>query len=211
MNKKAIVFGATGKTGVQICKQLQDQNIPYSVFVREESANKLENSQGTVVHGNVMNPDDIGAALKDASYTDIIISLGSKSLKANTVRSQGTANILKAFKSNSSKVTVHVISALGVGESWKQLKWHSKVLTNLILKQVMIDHGVQERFVTESDCKYHIIRPVGLKDNEATGDVHVQADGYLPSQAIQRADVAKYLVDSLVSNTYGFSSICEKK
>ena len=211
MKRKAIIFGATGKTGVQICKQLAAQKIPYSVFVRKESAEKLSNNEGTLVKGDVMNPDDVNAAMKDGSYTDVVISLGSKSLKANTLRSQGTDNILIAMKNNKCEGTVHVISALGVGESWSQLKWSSKLLTNLMLKAVMTDHGVQEILVIDSGYKYHIIRPVGLKDNAPNGEVHVQDEGYLPSQAIQRADVAKYLVDSLVENKEGFSSICEKK
>ena len=48
-------------------------------------------------------------------------------------------------------------------------------------------------------------------DGNPKGVVHVQSEGHLPSQAIQRADVAKYLLDSLLEGRDGFSSICEKK
>jgi hypothetical protein len=56
--------------------------------------------------------------------------------------------------------------------------------------------------------KYHIIRPVGLADGDGSAQIHNITKGFLPSNKISRADVAKYLVDNLKVDKQGFSSIC---
>jgi NAD(P)H-binding len=71
-----ILFGATGKTGEQICKELISHKVKLSVFVREESANKLKGNDMNIIHGDVLNYGDVEAAIKGDSYTDVIISLG---------------------------------------------------------------------------------------------------------------------------------------
>lgn len=210
MKRNVLIFGATGKTGHQICKELQLRKIRFSVFVREESSKKLESDGMRLIIGNVLNIKDVQAAFKNESYTDVVIALGSKDLKKSVVRSKGTEHIIKAMEENQIKSNIHLISAMGVGNSWNQLKWHSKLISNLLLKSVMIDHQLQEEFVTQSSYQYHIIRPVGLKDGESKGGVHVQLEGYLPSNTILRADLAKYLMDSLEENQTGISAVCQK-
>ena len=48
-----------------------------------------------------------------------------------------------------------------------------------------------------------------MKDGESTGEIHVQNDGFLPSNSIRRADVAKYLVESLLENKTGINGISD--
>jgi len=75
----------------------------------------------------------------------------------------------------------------------------------------MTDHNKQEKYLKSNSLPYHIIRPVGLKDGDSKGEVHVQNEGLLPSYSIQRADVAKFLVKSLLESKTGVSGICQKK
>ena len=211
MNRNAIVFGATGKTGLLICKELESNNITYSVFVREQSSSKITNSSVSIKHGDVLNAQDVEAALQNENFTDVIIALGSKDLKKSNIRSIGTKHIIEAMNKSQSKANVHVMSALGIGESWKQLNWFAKFISNVLIKNTMNDHAEQEKIVKSSPYSYHILRPVGLKDGEKIGKAHVQNEGFLPSSYIQRADVAKFLVDSLLENKTGINGICEIK
>jgi len=80
-----------------------------------------------------------------------------------------------------------------------------------MLKSVLEDHRKQEEIVMNSPNPYHILRPVGLKDGDLQGRVHVQVEGRLPSSSIRRSDVAKFLVDSLLENREGISAICRKQ
>ena len=210
MNRNILVFGATGKTGQLICKELEVHNLTYSVFVREQSTNKIENSSVKIKSGNVLNAKDVQLAFSNESFTDVIIALGSKDLKGAGIRSIGTKNIIDALNSTQSKSHIHAISALGVGESWTQLNWFAKLISNLLIKSTMTDHNKQEKYLKSDSLPYHIIRPVGLKDGDSKGDVQMQNEGFLPSNSIQRADVAKFLVKSLLENKTGVSGICQK-
>lgn len=211
MNRKIIVFGATGKTGQAICKELESNHLYYTVFVRGTSAHKLVNDAIPAKTGDVMNFNDVLKAFENATYTDVIIALGSKDIKNATLRSTGTKNIIDAMQKTQSNSHIHVISALGVGESQAQLTRTNKLFVKFILKKTMLDHSLQETYLKNSSIPVHIIRPVGLRDGEGQGEVHVQNEGFLPGNVIQRADVAKYLVECLLENKTGVSSICAKK
>ena len=72
----------------------------------------------------------------------------------------------------------------------------------------MLDHNLQEEIVTKSFPEYHIVRPVELTNGDLTGKIHDRKEGFLPGSKISRADVAKYLVEAMLNNKNGFSSIC---
>ena len=209
MNRHVLVFGATGKTGSYICNVLESRKISYSVFVRENSTDKLANKSVPIKHGDVLNAQDVENAFKNEAFTDVVVALGSKELKSTDIRSQGTKHIIDAMKISQSEAHIHVISALGIGDSWSQLTWLSKLISNVLIKSSMIDHGKQEEYVKDSSYSYHILRPVGLKDGPAIGKVKVQSEGFPSSNYIQRADVANFLVDSLLENKTGISGICQ--
>ena len=209
MNRNVIVFGATGKTGACICTELENNNIPYSVFVRKESSKKITDTSIKIITGDVLNAQDVQLAFIDKKYTDVIVALGSKDLKKSNIRSIGTKHIVNAIKDTQPNTPIHIISALGVGNSWDQLKGPAKLMCKVLISNTMKDHNKQEEFVTNNTYPYHIIRPVGLKDGDSTG-VHVQNEGYLPSNSIQRVDVAQFLVQSLLDDKRGFSGICQK-
>ena len=211
MNRNIIVFGATGKTGQLICRELKYNNLTYSVFVREQSVSKIQGSTHGVITGDVLNARDVQTIFEKESFSDVIITLGSRDLKASHIRSTGTRNILDALHSNNSRSHIHAISAMGVGESWAQLNWLAKIVSNLLLKSTMEDHSKQEEYLKADTFPYHIIRPVGLRDGKSVGEVHVQNEGLVPSNSIQRADVAKFLVECLLENKTGVSGICQKK
>lgn len=208
MNRKVIVFGATGNTGVKICEQLQEYKIPHFAFVRKGSENKIVSQNTGLIFGNVLNSEDIENAFKTNEFTDVVICLGSRDLKKTQIRSQGTKNIVEVLNKLSIKNKIHIISALGVGNSWQQLNWFGKLICKILISNTMNDHTIQEETITKSSFEFHIIRPVGLTNGELSGKVLNQTEGMMPSNQISRADVARYLVENMVNNKVGFSSIC---
>jgi len=208
MNKKVIVFGASGKTGNKICEQLNEKGIQHIAFVRKGSEKKIKSPNTELFFGNVLNQEDIEKVFTDNEFTDVIISLGSRDLKNSTIRSKGTKNIVDVLNKRSVDSKFHVVSALGVRDSWGQLNRFGKLISMLLIKSAMKDHGLQEEIVVNSSRKFHIVRPVGLKDGLATGIIINQTKGFMPYNDITRADVAKYLIDNMISDKTGFSSIC---
>ena len=209
MDKQILVFGATGNTGVEICKELESKNLAHHAFVRKGSEGKINSSFTTMVTGDVFNKKDIEKALLERNYTNIIIALGSRDLKTHNIRSIGTKHIVDVLNENNISTKLHVISAHGTRDSWNRLNWFEKLITNLFLKKTMVDHGLQENEVIKNNGGHHIIRPVALKDNPKTGEVTVKNEGKMPSGEIARADVAYFLVASLIEGKSGEDSICK--
>lgn len=209
MKKKVIVFGATGKTGNKICEQLNENEIQHTAFIRKGSEEKIKSKNTALFYGSVLNEEDIEKVFLANEFTDVVISLGSRDLKKSYIRSKGTRNIVDVLNKLSINCKIHVISALGVNNSWDQLNWFGKLICKVLINSTMKDHGLQEDIVVNSSQKFHIIRPVGLTDGIATGKILNQTEGFLPNNDITRADVAKYLVDGIITEKTGFSSICK--
>lgn len=209
MNRKIIVFGATGNTGKKICEELDALDIKHAAFVRQGSEGKVETKLTEVIQGNVLEKGDVEKAISDKQFTDVIIALGSRDLNGRSVRSIGTHNIVEVLKENSLTSKLHVVSAHGVRESWKNLAWYEKLIVKLFLNNTMKDHELQENAVLKNPGGHHIIRPVALKKGPHSGNIFHQPEGRLPNGDITRSDVAKFLVDSMHSNKKGVISICK--
>ena len=127
----------------------------------------------------------------------MIISLGSKRLRGDTIRSEGTKKILDAVKKAGHNPRIWCISAAGVGDSRDQLGLMSKAIVFILLNQVIKDHGIQEQVVMSSGLPYTILRPTGLTDDPASGNYVLQSEGKLENSRISRADIAHCLIANL--------------
>ncbi|MDA8910916.1 NAD(P)H-binding protein [Crocinitomicaceae bacterium] len=210
MNKKILVFGATGNTGIEICRDLDSKRINYSAFVRRGSETKIKVLQPNILFGDVLNTIDVDRVLKENDFTDVIIALGSRDFRGGEIRSNGTKHIVNSLNSNQKIAKLHVISANGVGNSWKNLKWFEKLICKLLISKAMKDHESQEEIVSSNKGGYHIIRPVGLTNETGSKNIIVEGKNALPNSKVSRTNVAKYLVDSLLDGKSGKFSICDE-
>ena len=210
MNKKILVFGATGNTGIEICRDLDSKRINYSAFVRRGSETKIKVLQPNILFGDVLNTIDVDRVLKENDFTDVIIALGSRDFRGGEIRSNGTKHIVNSLNSNQKIAKLHVISANGVGNSWKNLKWFEKLICKLLISKAMKDHESQEEIVSSNKGGYHIIRPVGLTNETGSKNIIVEEKNALPNSKLSRTNVAKYLVDSLLDSKSGKFSICDE-
>ena len=210
MDRRTLLFGATGNTGVEICKELESRDIDYSTFVRKGSESKLKSSKPNIITGDVLDLADVDKAINENDFTDIIVALGSRNFRGGDIRYNGTKNIVDSLNSNKKQAKLHVISANGVGNSWKNLKWHEKLMCKLLISKAMKDHELQEEIVSSNAGGYHIIRPVGLTNESSSGKIIAEEENALPNSKVSRANVAKYLIDSMSDNTTGRHSICDE-
>ena len=210
MNKKILVFGATGNSGIEICRDLDSKRINYSAFIRRGSETKIKVLQPNILFGDVLNTIDVDRVLKENDFTDVIIALGSRDFRGGEIRSNGTKHIVNSLNSNQKIAKLHVISANGVGNSWKNLKWFEKLICKLLISKAMKDHESQEEIVSSNKGGYHIIRPVGLTNETGSKNIIVEEKNALPNSKVSRTNVAKYLVDSLLDGKSGKFSICDE-
>ena len=196
---KLSIFGATGKTGSEIVKQALALGYDVTALVRDPSRVIPENKQAHLIRGDVFDISSVEQVVQEQDA--VICALGSSSLGKTSVRSEGTANIIKAM--NNSKVKrLFVVSAMGVGESWSTLSFVNKLFFATLLWSARQDHEKQEAYVKESGLDWTIIRPSGLIDAPLTGKYEVGENILAQSSQIARADVADFIIKELVNNTY---------
>lgn len=198
---RVIVFGATGKTGRHTWQNALEQGHKVTAFGR--SVDKLDSGEGlSTFKGDVFDADAVAEAL--AGHDAAVVCLGSTNLKDKTTLSAGTKNIVDAMVGHDGKRLV-IISAAGVGESWKQIPWTSRILFKTMLRNLFADHEAQEAIVQQSPLDWTIVRSAVLNDKPATGTYTPTNTG--PIKRISRADLADFLVTQVTDSTYSRQAI----
>ena len=196
---KLAVFGATGKTGLEILKQALSQGHIVTAFVRDAARLPIENEHLTSIIGDVFDPVSVAQAVQGQDA--IICALGAgSSLKKTTVRTTGTMNIIKGMKEHNVK-RLMVVTAMGVGESWNTLSPFNKFFFATLLKSSRDDHETQEAAVKESGVDWTIVRPSGLTDDPLTGVYNTGDNILTKTSKIARADVADLILKEVKQNT----------
>jgi uncharacterized protein YbjT (DUF2867 family) len=196
---KVVVFGATGPTGKQVVQQLLEGGHEVTAFVR--SLDTLAQGDDPIpdveqvrqVSGDIFDPTAVRGVMKGQQA--VICALGSKSLAATTVRSEGTANIIEAMEMENVRRLL-VVSAMGVGDVWPTLSWFNRLFFATLLHSSRRDHEAQEAAVTKSGLDWTIFRPSGLSDGPLTGDYSIGERIQGETSRIARADVAHAMVRS---------------
>jgi len=195
---KVVIFGATGKTGIELVNQSLEQGFLVTAFVRDHSRIKIENENLIIVSGDIFDADSVEHAIKNQDA--VICALGAgNSLKKTSIRSTGTVNIIRGMHQNKVK-RLMIVSAMGVGESWNTLSAFNKFFFATLLKHSRNDHEAQEKAVKDSYLDWTIIRPSGLTDMPRTG-VYVYGENIKAQKSkIARANVADLIIKDLVEN-----------
>jgi len=193
------VFGATGKTGLEIVKQTLEGGHNVTAFVRDPARLAIANKNLHLVTGDVFDIASVAQAIKGQDAAICALGAGSD-LKKTTVRASGTRNIIKGMQQNSVK-RLMVVTAMGVGESWDTLSMINKFFFAVLLKSSRDDHEAQEAAVKESGLDWTIIRPSGLVDTPRTGVYDFGENIPTKTSKIARADVADLIIKELEQNS----------
>lgn len=199
---KVMVFGATGKTGDHCWRKAVAAKHDVTVFGRsverryaQESINKV---QGDVLDAQAVSQAVIG---QDA----VLVCLGPVGLKDRVTLSTGAANIREAMLAHGVKRLV-IVSAAGVGDSWKRIPWYSKVLFSTILRTVLAEHAREEEIFADERLDWTAVRAAVLTEKPGTG--RVLASNTATTKTIPREDLAGFLVDQLRMTDHLKQAIC---
>jgi len=198
---RVIVFGATGKTGMHAWRKALQQGHQVTAFGRSVDRFSEAEPELQTFKGDVLDLSDVTEAV--AGHDAVIVCIGSTNLKDKTTLSSGTKNIVDAMVFQKIERLV-VISAAGVGESWKQIALLARVLFRTLLRNVFADHKAQEAIVRQSTLDWTIVRAAVLNDRPASGYVASNSD---PAKRISREDLADFLVDQVNDSAYSRQAI----
>ncbi len=200
---KVIVFGSTGTIGKHLIEQSLDKGYEVSAFCRDISKLK-DNTHPNLkrIKGDVFNPEDVQNAVKGQDV--VCIALGSGKKLKSVVRSEGTKMIIEAMKIKGVKRLI-CQSSLGAGESKGNLNFLWKyIIFGLLLKNVLLDHELQEEYVMNSGLDWTIVRPAAFTDGEKTSHYRegFKSDDRTVKLKISRADVADFILKQLGNDHY---------
>ena len=194
---RIIIFGATGKTGRHVCRQALEAGHEVTAFTRSAGKIAADNANLRAAQGDVNDADSVAAVVAD--HDAAIVVLGSNGLRDRTTLTAGTRNVVDGLALHDVGRIV-VLSAAGVGESWRQIPLLSRFLFKTLLRNIYSDHETQEAVVEASSLDWTIVRAAILKDEPATGAYTVGNTG--KSTRINRADLADFLVKQASDSAY---------
>ena len=194
------IIGATGKTGRVLVQQALDKGHQITVIVRDPNRLPQPTTKLNIIAGNFDNKGALQACLKDQDA--VYCLLGSKDLYKNTgVRTAGTRAIIEAMETTGVQRLV-VMSAMGVGESWKNLSLFNKFLFAAFMPAARQDHEDQEALVKSSSLEWTIIRPSGLVNTPEVSSYEAGPDIRSKTSQISRSNVADFMLKVVESHSH---------
>jgi putative NADH-flavin reductase len=206
---KLIIFGANGRTGLELVSQALDEGHSATAFVRNPKTMNIQHPELKVVKGEILDYDLVQAAVQGQ---EVVFSvLGVNSFQKNSIISEGTQNIIRAM--NEHNVTRFIcVTTMGLGESKNQKGWAYILPISLmfriqrlpILRNQFVDRELQEEHIKTSTLDWIIVRPGGLTNGYRTGDYShgFSTEDTTVKVQISRADVADFILKQIADDTY---------
>ncbi len=191
---RLLVAGASGGTGREILMQLEYTDLTVRAMTRSPDKERELSDLGAdeVVVGDLFDPADASRAVADCDI--VLCAVGTRpGLRAvfgsELVDGAGVENLVYASVAGDIDHFVFE-SAIGVGDSREGMPAPFRALIGRTLHAK--NHA--EAVLRTSHLSHTIVRPGGLTNAPATGDVLVGEGGETVSGRIPRADVARLMV-----------------
>lgn len=198
---RVLILGATGGTGRHVLEQAIARGHEVTALVREPTA--LGTIQGVrTLAGDATNTVDVHAALDGQEA--VLNALGSRSLR-HPVEAASTAILLPEAERVGIRRLV-VCSAFGVGETRDGANAFQRVFFSTVLGQVYAAKEEADAAVRGSSLDWTLVYPTRLTDEPATGRI-LAVESFSGVGRVSRADVARFLVDQLETDTWSRQTV----
>ena len=196
--KNIMVFGASGRTGLEVVEQALEAGNKVTVVLRHPEVFPIRHEQLRIIKGDVFQP----LTYENAFFgIEVVIScLGSRNREPTTVYSEGMTNILAAMQ----KVNVNRIICLSAGavvvppNASFIMKFIIKNVLQRLFKHSYADMLKMETILSKSNQNWTVIRPPRLLNGDKTGNYRTVSNDYLEGMSsLTRADLAHYIINHL--------------
>ena len=194
------VFGATGRTGIPLCQQALERG--HDVVAHTRSPEKLPFAdEVTVVEGDAYTADGVVEAVADADA--VVSALGQSDNSPDDLLTVAGDHILETMGAKDVDRFVTLVGA-GVREDGESVSLGGRVmgtLLKLLARSVLEDAADHVEHVTATDLEWTVVRVPRLTEGDPAGDYRA-GDIELGFEAIDRADVARFIIDCLEEDRY---------
>ncbi len=199
---KILVLGATGGTGRLIVQQALARGYEVTALVRSpEKAADLKGAK--IIVGDARDESTLRQALKGQFAVISALGTGASPFRQVTFLSSATRALISAMKAEHVPRFV-AITGMGAGDS----RGHGgfafdNLIFPLLLRNVYADKDRQEAIIKDSGIDWVLVRPSILNNNSGGKPVRALTDlSAFHGGSIARADVAKFVVDQVRSDTW---------
>ena len=199
---KVLVLGATGGTGRLIVRDALAKGHSVVALVRSKArAHDLRGAD--MIEGDAR---DEGALMRALNGCDAVVSslgTGLSPFREVSLLTVATRALVTAMTRNGVRRLV-CISALGVGDSHGHGGFvFDRLFLPLLLSHAYKDKDGQEAAIRASALDWVVVRPAMLTNDPARGSVRAVTDlAGVKGGKIARADVARFVVEQLTTDTW---------
>lgn len=191
---KIVVFGASGRTGLELLMQILARGHEVTAVVRNPGHFKLSYDRLKVVAGDALKPDSFDNALegKDSVVSTLGVTGFLNSLQPMTFYRDSTAAIIDRMRANDVRRLV-VVSSVGVIHDSSTPIWYRTIVQPL-LRHKYADMKAMEAVVAASGLDWTVVRAGQLTDGSLTQQYRIGREGNLANVTkISRGDLADFI------------------
>jgi len=192
---RLFILGATGGTGLQLVDQALKRQHRVTAFVRTPHKLGAPREGLTVIQGDLLNAEAVGAAL--AGHDAVLSAMGPPGPGRTTIAGDSARATAAAMRATG----VRRLLVVGVAVLFDDAGIFARVLRKTLLRNVANDSAEMEVIVKASNLDWTIVRPPRLTNGPLTERYGV-VDDHLPLGAggtatVSRADVAHFMLDEV--------------
>jgi len=199
---KICIFGADGRTGVEVVKKCLEKKHSVVAFVYNPEAKKYLPDDIDVVDGNVLNKEEVSKAIEGS---DAVISvIGHIKNSDPLMQTIGITNITESMEDHGIK---RIISLTGTGvrtdgDKPSLFDKLGNIIIKLIDRERIIDGIKHAEVLKESGLDWTLLRVLKLSQSKSP-DTSYKLTPHGPAEAITpRSKVARIMVDLVESSKY---------
>lgn len=200
---KIVIFGANGKTGLQILKQALEKGHEVIGFIRTPGSLIMDHPRLKIAVGNLNEKLKLRDAITGADAC--ISALGGSSLtKRSESFTNGIKSIIEVMEQEGVSRFIY-LSSLGAGESRNFMPQPSRfIVADLLLRVPLADHTENEQRIANSKLNWTIIRPGGLTESTERTDLNFGAETTIikGSPRISRTNVAAFILKQIEDSSF---------
>ncbi|WP_078555270.1 NAD(P)-dependent oxidoreductase [Bacillus alkalicellulosilyticus] len=194
-----LVLGATGRVGSQILTYALEGKHHVTALVRTPEKIQNKNENLTVIHGNVLNKDDIVHAIQG-----IGVVISALNTDGTTTLSESMPLIIEAMKNEGIKrvITIGTAGILDSRTTPNSLRYQSSESKRKSTSAAKEHHKVYD-LLKQSTLDWTIVCPTYLPDGEKLGKYRIEQN-FLPKDGVKISvtDTAEFAFSQINSKDF---------
>ena len=193
---KLVILGATGRTGRHLVSQALEAGHDVTILARDKSHSPAADARLRIIEGDAADTAALTAASRDQDAVISAIGRG-QSFKSERLIERTVPAILAGMQANGIK-RLMLMSALGVGDSYRESPIMAKLFFKTLLRGIYADKLIGDQQIRNSALEWTIVQPVVLTDGPLTKQYrsgeHLALAG-MPK--VSRADTAHFILEHI--------------